>query len=238
MSHPLNPYLDDFSPIVESVASDMGRRYFRYGMERDDMSQVAYVWIFDHPDKVLDWLHGMEPKDFERILAKTLRNECHDAGESAKADHLGYSREDLVYYSKATLRDLLPAVFDEEAWLHPEQGDGERRAPSDPATGGNWLATLADVARAFKQLSAEDKDLLIAFHKDEIPNKILAQRYSVTEQTMSYRHDRVLHRLVKILGGPKPRPQHDEECNHWAGGRRAMSNAAARAAQSSYYEED
>lgn len=227
-------------PIVESVAADMSRRYRQFGLGQDDASQEGWLWAFDHPRRVIEWFDPeiTEPRTGERLLARTLRNELHDIGETLKAQAVGYSRDDLSYYSRTMLRELLSSVFDPDAWLHPEQGDGERRGRGAPAEGGNWVATLADISRAVEKLDAEDRDLLRMFHEEPVwKNKDAAAYFSISEQTMSYRHDRAIGRLVTALGGPKPRPQHDTECNHWAG-RHAVSNAAARSVQDSYYEED
>lgn len=236
-------YLDgDITPIVEGIATDVGRIYARYGFDRDDASQTALLWLYQHPGKTAQYLD--EGQVGLRMLARALRNEATNAGEDAKAAHLGYSRDDLFYYSKAMLRDLLPSFFDGEAWLHPETPDldTERRRRAAPAEGGNWIATLADVSRAFAQLEQDDKDLLRMFHEDpQWSNKGAAGYFGISEQTMSYRHDRAVGRLVKILGGPRPKAQHDEGCANeecgWWGGRRAMSNSAARARQDNYYEE-
>lgn len=232
--------LTTLSPIMESVSHDMSRRYRQYGGSHEDFYQESWVWVASHPRKVIEWFDPdlTEPSAGQKMLAQALRNELHDIGESLKAQHVGYSRDDLTYYSRNMLRELLPSMFEEGAWIHPEQSDGgERRQRSVPAEGGNWVATLADVSRAYDQLEEDDRDLLFAFHSDGLSNKLMAEMHDISEQTMSYRHDRALRRLVDLLGGPRPRGSHDEECDH-VGTRRAMSNAAARSVQQSYYEED
>ena len=247
----IEPFYDDLTPVIESVASEYARRYSHFGLEQGDAANSCWLWLYEHPSKVLDFFENGTEQGV-RLIARTLRNELHDIGEDAKAQHLGYSRDDLAYYSKAYVRSLLPSMFDDEAWIHPEQSDGERRAPSDPATGGNWITTLADVARAYAHLDAYDRDLLAAFHRDGWTNKMSAMAEGVSEQTMSYRHDRAVNRLVRLLGGHKPRPQHFLDCArtedptancecdccvHYSGRRRSMSNAQARAYQQSAYEE-
>lgn len=242
----IEPFYDDLSPVIDSIAAEYARRYSQYGLDREDLSQSAWLWLYEHPRKCAEFFENGTEQGV-KLIARTLRNELHDVGEDAKAQHLGYSRDDIVYYTKAYVKSLLPSMFDEEAWLHPEQGDGERRAPSDPATGGNWITTLADISRAYDRLSKEDRDLLAAFHRDEYSNKLLSEMFDISEQTMSYRHDRAIGRLVKHLGGPKPRPQHGSDpdtgqsfyCEHGWGStrRRAQSNAAARAYQQGLYDE-
>lgn len=227
---------EEIAPVVEAVASDMARRYYKYGAEREDMAQQCWMWLLDHPTKTLDYLAD-ETYGIKK-LARAMRNECHDYGEETKAQHLGYSREDLYYYHKGEVRALLDALFDEEAWTDPPlPEDTGRSGRRDPATGGGWVATLADVSRGFDALGDADKALLHAFHRDGYTNKMLAEMWEITEQTMSYRHDMAVKRLVDILGGPKPQPQHDEDCSHQWRGRRALSNAQARAYQQTAYDE-
>lgn len=234
--------IETAGPVVESVAADIARRYWTYGCDQADLSQEGWVWVYQHPEHMLRWF---DPEQYSeesaiRLLAKSLRRACVNYGEDLKAAKLGYSREDLVYYSKQGLHPLLDAMFDPEAWLKPEQDsiDSERRQKSAPAEGGNWLATLADVAQGFTKLTTEDQALLRMFHeKPAWRNKDAADYFKISEATMSYRHDRAIGRLLNQLGGPRPKSSHDEDCGHWSGGRVAMSNAHARAVTDDQWDE-
>lgn len=231
-------FYDDYQAIVAQVANEYGRRYRQYGVDREDFTSECWVWIMDHPRKLEEYLEADQP---DKLIARSLRNHCYDAGESVKAQHLGYSRDDLTYYSRTMLRELLPFLWDEDAWIHPERAEDGRRGAGDPATGGNWIATLADVSRAFDQLDEEDRNLLIGFHRDDLRNKDMAELSAVGESLMSYRHDSAVRRLQRLLGGSRPHPEHDEGCEHeyrWGMGRQAVSNAAARAQQQDYWSED
>ena len=234
--------LTTVDPIINSVASDASRKYRRYGGDTEDFIQEGWLWLYQHPTKVMEWFDGdrYAPREAERLLARSLHNACTDYGEDIKAQAVGYNRDDVVYYSKQYVKELLPSMFDREAWIHPEQGDGERLSRGgDPAVGGNWIATLADVSRAYDQMEEADRDILWAFHSVKMTNNELAEIHNVTKQRMSDLHDRAVRRLVDLLGGTKPRPAHDADCDHgWTGGRRAVSNAAARQQLESYWEEE
>lgn len=228
-------------PILDSVAAQMSRRYYQYGGSHEDLVSEGWLWCCEHPEKLIHWFDdaNYEPKAAERLLAKSLRNHLQGYGEQLKAQALGYSTDDLTYYSRQYVRELLPMMFDDEAWMHPEQGDGERRAPSDPAAGGNWVATLADLSQAFAKLDQSDRDLLTQFHRDDVSNNALAERCGVSKQTMSDWHDRAIRRLVDKLGGNRPGASHDADCTHgWTGGRRAISNSQSQAIQRSYWDDD
>ena len=227
---------DGIMPVIDGVASDMGRKYHRFGADREDMSQTCLLWIFDHPSKVIEYLDN--EKYGIKQLARALRNECHDAGEQIKAQYLGYSLDDLYYYKKNEAKSLLDSMFDEEAWTEPPISEGGPTGRRDPATGGGWIAALADVSRGYAQLSNADKALLEGFHRDGWTNIMMAEYHDCTTQTMSARHDSAIKRLVDILGGPRPRPQHDEDCDHGWHGRHAMGNSQARAVTQGQYDED
>lgn len=231
--------MTEYAPMVEAIANDLGRKYARYGADRDDMSQTCWLWLHQHPRKVTQYLTENDPKIGIKMLARALRNECADYGEDCKAQDLGYSRQDLYNYARAELEALLDSVYDEEKWHEPPVSeDGGRAARRDPATGGGWIATLADVSQALDRISQEDRLLLEAFHRDGWSNKDLAQHYGVSESAMTQRHQSAVRRLHDVLGGPKVRGSHDADCDHMWIGRRSISNAAARAQQSSYYENE
>ena len=226
----------DYSPVISGHAAQMGSRYRPYGASTEDMTQEAWLWILNHEAKVQSWL---AEDGGERRLGRAVRNQMQDYGERLKAQHLGYDRSDLYHYAAGEVKALLDIVFDPDEWLHPPTGDGGRAAPKDLATGNGWVATLADVTRAFEKLDVEDRDMLHAFHRDGWTNNELAEELDINSSTMSYRHSRAVKRLVDHLGGPRPKSPCDNDCEHdatWRG-RHAMSTAQARAITAHQYEE-
>lgn len=229
----------DWEPLVLSIANEFGRKFGRYGVEREDLAQEMRLWVFRHPETIARWEESEDGA--EKPLARTLRNEALDLCQQWKADYLGYSKSDLTYYSRKELQKvLLPAVFDPEAWTEPPVSEGSGRSQRAPAEGGNWIAMLADVSRAFSSIPQRDQDLLRMFHQDQMTNVLVADMLGITQQAASKKHHQALGRLVRQLGGERPRNTHEEptcECEDFVGTRQVMSNAAARAAQDNYYEE-
>lgn len=227
-----------FHPVVEGVAAEYARSYRRWGADAEDFRQEFVLWMLDHEAELAESLRELGPEQFEKYLARCLRNEGNDYGVDIRDQAGGQPRHDAYFYSTGELKTLLPSVFDPEAWLNPPQYGGENRSSRAPAEGNNWVATLSDVSRAFSQLDLEDQALLRDYHQHGIKNKELAQAFKVTEATMSYRHTQALKRLLKHLGGPRPshmRP--DTPHDPWRG-RHAVSNSQARAMTSAQYEED
>jgi hypothetical protein len=87
------------------------------------------------------------------------------------------------------------------------------------------------VQRTFARLGNEDQAILTAMHRDDYSNKMLAELYDISEANMSYRHNRAVLRLQKLLGGAQR-----EAHTGWSG-RRAISNSAARARLANTYED-
>ena len=231
--------LDSVAPMVQQIAGEFGRTNRVHGADAEDFVQELWCWVLENEEQVLEWLDPevTDPKVGEKMLAKSLRNECRDYAVDIKSQALGYERADLHWYSKGEVRSLLPTVFNPDAWEEPPMSEG--RSTKAPSEGGNWLATLADIAQAFGKLPAEDQNLLRAFHERGWTNKMMADGEHVSEQLMSYRHDRAVSRLVKILGGEKPRPMREQfdKRDPWRG-RHSISNSTARVYQQKAYEDE
>lgn len=229
---------EDYEPITLPIAAEYARKFRRYGVETADVAQELRIWLVKHPGKIEQW--ESEEEGADKPVARALRNEASRFCQESKAQYLGYSVEDLSWFAKGEVKALLPSLFDHDAWTEPPVSDEGGRSSKAPAEGGNWVATLADLSRAFDQLPLEDQSLLKAFHEEGYSNILLAELYDITPQAMSRRHDKAVGRLHKLLGGDRPRYTHDTpdcECGQVTGSRRVVSNAAARAAQENYYEE-
>ena len=92
------------------------------------------------------------------------------------------------------------------------------------------VESIADVESKFHWLSPEDQAILTALHRDDYNNKMLAELYDISEANMSYRHNRAVLRLQRLLGGSQ-----QEARTGWSG-RRAVTNSAARAYTAARYE--
>jgi len=227
----------EYEPIVHTVAYEYGNKGHRFGADTEDFRQEFIAWMLDNED----WLAGKreeieDPEEFGKFLARCLRNEGADYMVDIRDQAGGQPRRGAYWYTTNELKFLLPNMFDPEKWHEPPQSDGGGRGRGIPSEGGNWIATLADVASAFEKLNADDQDLLRKFHEYGYRNKDMAEADGITEASMSYRHSAVLKRLLKHLGGPKPRHMRpDDKYDPWRG-RHAVSNSQARAMTASYYD--
>lgn len=224
----MSDYLTTLEPMVQTLAHVFAANNRAYGADAEDFAQEMRLWIVAHESKLAEWFESgeLEEKHALRKTVKALRNECRDYAVDIKAQSVGYHRSDLYYYTKGELRNLLPAMFNREEWLHPPQSDG--RTTKALAEGNNWIATLSDLARAFDTLGAEDRNLLHALHGDGWTQRMYAEMTQTPESSVSYRHDRAVHRLNKALGEDAPRPARKQSTRDPWRGRHAVSSARAR----------
>jgi hypothetical protein len=230
--------LSEVGPLISGIANEFGRRHRVHGADPEDYGQQLALWVLENQAQVETWLdpEQWEPKDGTRMLAKALRNEAKDYSVDIKAQAVGYERQDLHFYGKGEVRSLLPAMFNPDAWHEPPQSEG--RSVKAPSEGGNWVATLADLSQAFDKLDLYDRKVLEAFHKHGWTNKEMAEREDVTEQMMSYYHDRAIGHLVNQLGDTAPHPMRRQESRDPWRGRRAITNSTARARTSRTYDDE
>jgi len=232
----------ELAPLVSSVAREYSRRFWKTAqVEYADVEQECWVWAIKHPTKVDEYL---KREDGPKLLRTALKNAALNFCQREKAQRLGYDPDDLYYWSKGDVEIALGAMFNHESWLEPPQSEG--RSNKAAHEGGNYIATLADLSRAFDQLNTEDRKLLRLAYQDEYRQREVAEMYDVAQQTISRHIDSAIRRLSDILGGPAPRQGaiHDRdnpegcECG-WQQGpgtRRAMTGARARAVTANSYD--
>lgn len=226
--------LDSIEPMIAGIAAEFGRRHHIHGADSEDFIQEQRIWALENGAKVAEWLDPdlHSPEAGEKLLATALRNRCKRYGREVKAQALGYKADDLFEYKEAEVRHLLPLMFDPEKWLEPPQSEG--RTTKAPSEGGNWIATLADISRAYADLELRDREILEVFHKEDWSNRLAAHHFELTEQTMSNHHARAVRRIVEMLNGERPRPERGPR-DPWSG-RRALTTAHARAITGGDYE--
>lgn len=210
---------EDFHPLLAStinaIAHEYGRKGSWYGSTHEDFSQEMIAWLLDHESSIASRF-SESVENATAYVAKCLRNECKDHLANLKAQATGDRSEGQYDYGRDELKLVLQLMF--------SPADAEQLSVT-------VLESIADVSRAYLQLSNEDKAILVALHRDEYSNKMLAELYDISEANMSYRHNRAVLRLQRLLGGSQAQG-HDP----WTG-RRAISNSTARALLSNAYEE-
>lgn len=217
---------------VQIATSSAARRFSNY-IQPDDVTQHLWEWIMAAPIKIRRWHEDKDWEGFVRILGAVLYDEASFFGRHAKAEQLGYTLGSSFFYTRGMLMKLLPSVFNEDEWVNlPAWAQGETRNAGKALNEGfGWVATLADVSRAFSRLPREDRLMLEATYREGMTRRDYADGLGVPLSTAQGRHDAAVRRLWHELGGPQwmaSREDREPDPGGWGAGRRAMSNAAAR----------
>lgn len=206
------PDISDYIPRVLEVAAKMSRRVapdFAGYVEWLDLRQDCLLWALEHPHKVVEYLEPTEddPKRLggERALAKVFFNISRKTAYSAKADRLGGMVSDNHWYGSQLVIELLPRILDYDLWA-TGSGTGNTRSAGDPAEGGNQIAMLCDVRRAYDAASDQDKRLLYARYisTPAVDWTVLCDELERSRRTVERQTDNALRRIVRQLGGFRP----------------------------------
>jgi len=211
--------LEEVTEIATTVARQIHPRYAVY-FEAHDIKQELLLWSLKREDKIEQWLsHDQEPQDRKagiRQLAKTFQREADKICRSEKARKVGYETRDEYFYSAGLLEELIANI---DA-LEQQQGGQNARVSgggSDPATGNNFAASVADVRKAMEALDPADCLMLEMRYQEGLTYAQIATHLDLSDSTVHRRVNGALKRMVKFLGGDSP----------WVSSRKAMSNAQA-----------
>jgi RNA polymerase sigma factor (sigma-70 family) len=205
----LHPVVYD---LVPSVAGTIYRRYKNY-VERDDIKQECMAWAMTRNGYITEQLN--EPteerrKHNEQRIAYQMRRVAERYARKEKASKSGYQTTDEAYYESAGIGQLLPfviaSVIDGTVLEQVQQmvQDGQPKGKSSPAEGGNLLATLIDIKRAYLRLDVDEQKLLRLRHHESFTLQQIAQVMECAVSTADRRCNNAMRKLIEQLGGQSP----------------------------------
>lgn len=190
---------EDILKAKQSAVRSVRNKFYGYA-EWDDLMQVAELALLETPQK---FARLSEAGNYTGVWQEFNRK-CTQYAHKQKAAALGYKPEDLFFYSKKVLREIIPVIL--ESW---ESGDLYEFEYTDRAL---WV----DVDRALKALTASELQIIRwAFQGDD---DTVADRLGISQGAASMRVSRLLDKIREGLGGENPAPR-----------RRSLSNAASQA---------
>ena len=198
--------------IVYTVAQTTYRRFGTF-VERDDVKQECLKWALTRVDYINEQLSEPETKKRqhnEHRVAWQMLRVAERYARKEKAVKSGYHVTDEAYYEGATLTQLLPfviaSVLDGTVLEQAQEmiRDGQPKGSSSPAEGGNLLAVLIDIKKAYLELDAKSQQVLtLRYHE----NFTLSQIGGVLDCATSTAERRCLGAVRKLqdeLGGISP----------------------------------
>lgn len=205
----LHPVVYDLAP---SVAGTIYRRYKNY-VERDDIKQECMAWAITRTAYITEQMN--EPNDErrkhnEQRIAYQMRRVAERYARKEKASRSGYQTTDEAYYDSIDAGRLLPyviaSVIDGTVLEQVQQmvQDGQPKGKSSPAEGGNLLATLIDIKRAYLRLEEEDQKLLRLRHHENFTLQQIAGLLECAVSTADRRCNNSMRKLIDLLGGQSP----------------------------------
>lgn len=209
MTPELHPTLYQLVPSVSYLIA----KKFKGWVERQDIKQECYLWAIGRSEQFNQLLS--EP-DFakreqnERRIAYQMRRMAERFARKEKARKSGYQTSDEAFYDTSTIAQLIPFVIAsvvEGTVLEQAQemlNDGSPRKQSTPAEGGNLLAILIDIKRAYLKIEQEDKTILQMRYHDNFTLQQIAQYLECSVSTADRRSNSALRRLQNKLGGDSP----------------------------------
>ena len=205
----LHPAFFDLAP---SVANTIYRRY-RQWVEKEDVVQECYAWAMaraDHYTELLNEENTIQRTINEKRIAWQMRRHAERYARKEKAKKSGYLIGDESFYDTVLLGQLLPHVIAsvvDGTVLEQAQNlinDGQPRKPSAPAEGGNLLAILIDIKKAYLALDVADKDILIKRYHENLTLEEMGEYLGCATSTADRRVQNAIRKLQNILGGESP----------------------------------
>ncbi len=198
--------------IVFSVARTIFSRYRNF-VEREDVVQECWSWYYsraEHFNQLLSEENTVQRVINEKRMAWQMKRHAERYARREKATRSGYKLTDEAFYDTVVIAQLLPHVIAsvvDNTVLEQAQNlinDGQPKKQSAPAEGGNLLATLIDIKKAYLKLDVMDKDILIKRYHENLTLQELAAYLECAISTADRRCQSSLRKLQNNLGGDSP----------------------------------
>jgi RNA polymerase sigma factor (sigma-70 family) len=209
MTNQLHPSLDD---LVPSVVTTIHRRFRAY-TERSDLLQEAWAFVLsraEHFNEILSDENEVQRKWNEKKVAWQIRRCLERYARKEKATKSGYHLNDEAYYDTVTISQLLPFVIKSvinDSALEQSQvlvNDGTPRKPAAPAEGGNLLAMLVDIKKAYEKLDKPDQEILRLRYHDNLTLQLISEYLECAISTADRKCTQALRKLQNNIGGDSP----------------------------------
>jgi DNA-directed RNA polymerase specialized sigma24 family protein len=187
------------TPAVERAAS-IAVSKFPAHYDISDVKQEIWVWVMERKNVVTRILADSDGSD--AALIDLMVKAANEYLKSEDAAVYGYDEEDQFNFPLDMIKSILEVVFRHEDWQSFAQAaqEGMPRAKSEPATGGNNLASYADVSRAITSLPEDQYNLLVWRYKYNETFEQIGAHVGISRQAAQQRHEGAVSAIQQFLG--------------------------------------
>jgi hypothetical protein len=187
------------TPAVERAAS-IAVSKFPAHYDISDVKQEIWVWVMERKNVVTRILADSDGSD--AALIDPMVKAANEYLKSEDAAVYGYDEEDQFNFPLDMIKSILEVVFRHEDWQSFAQAaqEGMPRAKSEPATGGNNLASYADVSRAITSLPEDQYNLLVWRYKYNETFEQIGAHVGISRQAAQQRHEGAVSAIQQFLG--------------------------------------
>jgi DNA-directed RNA polymerase specialized sigma24 family protein len=185
------------TPAVDRAAS-IAASNFPAHHDVSDIKQEIWVWIMEKKPFIQEVLTR---ENGEQTLVGIMVKVAQSALKKEDAATYGYAEEDRFFYSVDLIKSILEVIFRYEDWQSFAMSqDTQPKAKSEPATGGNNLASYADVKSAVEKLPEDYYNLIVWRYKYQYTFTMIGEQTGTTKQSVSERHERAVKAIQALLG--------------------------------------
>ncbi len=185
------------TPAVDRAAS-IAASNFPAHHDVSDIKQEIWVWIMEKKPFIQEVLTR---ENGEQTLVGIMVKVAQSALKKEDAATYGYAEEDRFFYSVDLIKSILEVIFRYEDWQSFAMSqDQQPKAKSEPATGGNNLASYADVKSAVEKLPEDYYNLIVWRYKYQYTFTMIGEQTGTTKQSVSERHERAVKAIQALLG--------------------------------------
>lgn len=186
------------TPAVDRAANVVASNFPAHH-DVSDIKQEIWVWVMQNKNTVTRVLTdadtGIAALDSLLVKAGNTYLKKEDAAT------YGYQQEDRFFYSVELIKSILEVIFRYEDWQSFAMSqDTQPKAKSEPATGGNNLASYVDVKAAVEKLPEDYYNLIVWRYKYQYTFTMIGEQTGTTKQSVSERHERAVRAIQTLLG--------------------------------------
>jgi DNA-directed RNA polymerase specialized sigma24 family protein len=191
------PDIQEHMPLVRGKCREVLRQFSGY-IELDDLVQEVHIWWLNTDPATLQ-AYLDDPRKLR--LRRSVWRAARDAAEKYRRQTGGVDPYVDVRYGPSEILQILPVAMEPNGL---PDGGGVREGPrphNNLAEGGDLLAAMLDVRRAFSELSVDDQDYLHFIRRLGWSYELAGPALDIAPDSARRRVARIGQRMADVLNG-------------------------------------